>query len=222
MLITGFPAGGFETNTYIAAEGDGQRGIVIDPGQDAFDGLTDLIARHRLEPEAVLLTHGHMDHTWDAVPFSEHFGTPVYVHAADRFMVGAPARGLPDDVPQHLFDGHPATEPADLKELHGERNLLRLVGLTVETLHTGEHTPGSVLVHVTGTASDERVLFTGDALLKGELGLTWGSPEAADRLRAALARHCAGLPDTTRTLPGHGDTATLGEERGIHPFLRPH
>ncbi|MDA2805667.1 MBL fold metallo-hydrolase [Nocardiopsis suaedae] len=219
MLILGFPAGEFGTNTRVVAPGPGADCLLVDPGKEAFAGLADLIGRHRLDPAAVVLTHGHMDHTWDAVPVAGHYGVPVYVHAADRFMVGAPARGLPSDFPAHLLDGHPGTEPVDLREFHGDRNSLRVGRLAVEALHTGGHTPGSVLVHVRDDGTGETALFTGDALLRGELGRTDGPGGDGRRLRASLARHCAGLPDDTPVLPGHGGATTLGGERLVHPWL---
>ena len=219
MLILGFPAGEFATNTYAVAAEPGAECLIVDPGKEAFGGLNDLVGRYRLEPAGVVLTHGHMDHTWDAVPVAERYGVPVYVHAADRFMVGAPARGLPDDFPGHLLDGHPGAEPADLRELRGDRGLLRFGELDVEVLHTGGHTPGSVLVHVRDGGAGEGALFTGDALLRGEIGRTDGPGGDAEVLRASLARHCADLPDRTSLFPGHGSSTTLGAERSAHPWL---
>ncbi|MGZ4561399.1 MAG: MBL fold metallo-hydrolase, partial [Mycobacteriaceae bacterium] len=66
MLVAGFPAGSFQTNCYVLAPEEGGRCVVIDPGQDAVEPLRELLARHRLTPVAVLLTHGHLDHTWSA------------------------------------------------------------------------------------------------------------------------------------------------------------
>ncbi|MFE3460932.1 MBL fold metallo-hydrolase [Nocardiopsis aegyptia] len=218
MLILGFPAGVFGTNTYVLAEGPGAGCVIIDPGQRSLEGLSDLVARHRLEPEAVLLTHGHMDHTWDAVPVGARYDVPVYVHTADRFMVGAPARGLPDDFPAHLLEGHPNADPSGLRAVDGDRTTVRAAGLDIEALHTGGHTPGSIVLHVQG---GESALFTGDALLAGALGRTDGPGGDERRLRSALNRHCAPLPDTTAIHPGHGDPTTLRAERRLHPFLRP-
>ncbi|WP_116246363.1 MBL fold metallo-hydrolase [Nocardiopsis sp. FIRDI 009] len=218
MLILGFPAGVFGTNTYVLAERPGAGCVIIDPGQRSLEGLGELVARHRLEPEAVLLTHGHMDHTWDAVPVSERYDVPVYVHADDRFMVGAPARGLPRDFPAHLLEGHPNTDPTDLREIRRDRTTVRAAGLDIEALHTGGHTPGSMILHVRGEGS---ALFTGDALLTGALGRTDGPGGDEGRLRTALAEHCRALPDTTAIHPGHGESTTLRAERRLHPFLRP-
>ncbi|MBM4516534.1 MBL fold metallo-hydrolase [Rhodococcus hoagii] len=37
--------------------------VVVDPGQDAAEPLMQFLAQSELEPKAVLLTHGHLDHT---------------------------------------------------------------------------------------------------------------------------------------------------------------
>lgn len=217
MLVLGFPAGGFGTNTYVFAERPGAGCVIIDPGQRSAEGLGELVSRNRLTPEAVLLTHGHMDHTWDAVPVSERYDVPVYVHADDRFMVGSPASGLPRGFPAHLLEGHPNTDPSDLVEVRGRRTTIHAAGLDIEVLHTGGHTPGSVILYVRGEGHD---LFTGDALLAGALGRTDGPGGDESQLRATLGEHCAHLPDSTAIHPGHGEATTLWAQRRVHPFLR--
>ena len=71
MLISGFPAGPFGTNCFVVAPGAGSECLIIDPGMQAADPLADLLREHRLRPVAVLLTHGHLDHTWSVVPVAE-------------------------------------------------------------------------------------------------------------------------------------------------------
>ncbi len=90
MLITGFPAGMFQTNCYVAAGGPGSDAVVIDPGQDAAPTVRELLAEHDLTPVAVLLTHGHLDHTWNATRLCDEYSIPAYIHAADRPMFADP------------------------------------------------------------------------------------------------------------------------------------
>ncbi|GAA2224151.1 MBL fold metallo-hydrolase [Streptomyces amakusaensis] len=230
MLVLGFPAGSFETNAYVIAPGPGSGCLIIDPGQRSADGLHELITRHRLEPEAVLITHGHMDHTWDAVPVSRRYGVPVHIHPQDRFMLAAPARGLPANFPGELLEGHPCAEPADVRlfgtgeeggsgDGSGSRDGESLVaaGLTVSAHHVGGHTPGSVVFHC--AYEGESVLFTGDALFAGALGRTDGPGGDARALRNSLARVCGPMADATALCTGHGGTSTLGRERRVHAFL---
>lgn len=217
MLVLGFPAGSFATNAYLLATGPGRPCLVVDPGQRSDAALAELVARHRLEPAAVLLTHAHMDHTWDAVPVSRRYGVPVHVHPEDRFMLGDPAAGLPDTFPRDLLAGHPCAEPSEVRDCGESDPLPQLDGLHLTTRRVGGHTPGSVVFHC--AAGEDEVLFTGDALLAGSLGHTDGPGGDPAALRDGLARACRGLGDATAVLPGHGERTTLGHARTLHPFL---
>ena len=68
MLVAGFPAQAFDTNCYVVAPGPGEQCVVIDPGIGVAGPLDDVLAEHRLHPVAVLLTHGHLDHTFSVTP----------------------------------------------------------------------------------------------------------------------------------------------------------
>ena len=59
MFIASFPAGPLQANCYLAADAPGTECVIIDPGMDAIDGVTELIMEHKLKPVAVMLTHGH-------------------------------------------------------------------------------------------------------------------------------------------------------------------
>ena len=80
MLIAGFPAGSFAANCYLVAPGPGEECLIIDPGQDAEQGIEEIIGRYRLRPAAVLLTHGHIDHIWSVAPVCGARDIPAYIH----------------------------------------------------------------------------------------------------------------------------------------------
>src|SRR3712207_8050661 len=58
----------FPYTTLCRSTEPGAECVVIDPGMDAVDGVADLVAEHHLKPVAVLLTHGHLDHTFSVTP----------------------------------------------------------------------------------------------------------------------------------------------------------
>ena len=84
MLIAGFPAGSFQANCFVLAAEPGASCVVVDPGQDALAGLESLLAEHELRPVAVILTHGHLDHTATAAQFCRAMDIPAYIHPADE------------------------------------------------------------------------------------------------------------------------------------------
>ena len=143
MLIAGFPAGSFATNCYVVAPGPGEECVIIDPGQDAEPGVTELLAEYRLRPVAVLATHGHVDHIWSVAPVCGARGIPAYIHPADRALLSDPAKGFPLQVGQQLFRGLTFTEPDDVIAL-ADGMTLRLAGVELVVDHAPGHTPGSV------------------------------------------------------------------------------
>ena len=147
MLIAGFPAGSFATNCYVVAPGPGEECVIIDPGQDAEPGVTELLAKYRLRPVAVLATHGHVDHIWSVAPVCGARGIPAYIHPADRDLLSDPAKGFPLQVGQQLFRGLTFTEPDDVIEL-ADGMTLRLAGVELVVDHAPGHTPGSVTFRI--------------------------------------------------------------------------
>jgi hydroxyacylglutathione hydrolase len=143
VLVAGFPAGAFAANCYVVASAPGEECVIIDPGQDAEQGIDELLAEHRLRPAAVLLTHGHIDHVWSVAPVCGAKGIPAYIHPDDRALLSDPAKGFPLGPGQQLFGGLEFTEPDDVKEL-ADGMTLSLVGLEIVVNHAPGHTEGSV------------------------------------------------------------------------------
>lgn len=218
MLIAGFPAGSFAANCYLVAPGRGAECVIIDPGQDAEREITELLARHRLKPVAVLATHGHIDHVWSVAPVCGARGIPAYIHPADRPLLSDPARGLSLQFGQQLFGGLTFTEPDDVAELT-DGMTLQLAGLELTVSHAPGHTPGSVTFRSGDAADTEGVLFSGDLLFAGSIGRTDLPGGDYPTICRSLARVCLTLPDETRVLPGHGPDTTIGAERAANPFL---
>jgi hydroxyacylglutathione hydrolase len=234
VLVAGFPAGAFAANCYVVASAPGQECVIIDPGQDAERGISELLAEHRLRPAAVLLTHGHIDHMWSVAPVCGATGIPAYIHPGDRALLSDPAKGMPLGVGQQLFGGLEFTEPDDVKEL-ADGMTLNLVGLEITVNHAPGHTEGSVTfrmplegpsvqapITAQGKSKMEAgvdVLFSGDLLFAGSIGRTDLPGGDYGTIMRSLQRVCLTLPDQTVVLSGHGPQTTIGSERRSNPFL---
>jgi glyoxylase-like metal-dependent hydrolase (beta-lactamase superfamily II) len=221
VLIAGFPAGSFATNCYVVAPGPDEECVIIDPGQDAEPGVTELLAEYRLRPVAVLATHGHVDHIWSVAPVCGAQGIPAYIHPADRDLLSDPAKGFPLQVGQQLFRGLTFTEPDDVIEL-ADGMTLQLAGVELVVDHAPGHTPGSVTFQSASGGSSPRastVMFSGDLLFAGSIGRTDLPGGDYPTILDSLSRVCLVLPDDTRVLPGHGPQTTIGVERATNPFL---
>jgi hydroxyacylglutathione hydrolase len=221
VLITGFPAGAFAANCYLVASAPGEECVIIDPGQDAEPGIEDLLARYRLKPIAVLLTHGHVDHMWSVAPVCGARNIPAYIHPDDRDLLSDPGKSLSLSAKQQFLGGMTFSEPDDVKELI-DGAILTLAGCNFTVSHTPGHTQGSVTYRGGEASSPSRpgldALFTGDLLFAGSIGRT-DLPGGDDRAMAASLYRTLTLPDETVVLPGHGPQTTIGDERRANPFL---
>jgi glyoxylase-like metal-dependent hydrolase (beta-lactamase superfamily II) len=219
VLVTGFPADLTDTNCYVVAPGPGEQCVVIDPGINVVERLDDLLAEHRLHPVAVLLTHGHLDHTYSVLPVCDARDVPAYIHPADRAQLADPwsGIGLPRGAPIFGVGGLTFAEPADVREL-ADGEPLPLAGLELTVRHAPGHTPGSVAFSLAG--ADAPLFFSGDLLFAGSIGRVDLPGGNEQQMMDSLARVVLPLPDPTQVLAGHGPTTTIGQERASNPYLR--
>jgi hydroxyacylglutathione hydrolase len=221
MLVTGFPAGSFQTNCWLVATGPGSEALVVDPGQDALPGIAELCARHRLKPVAALLTHGHLDHIWTVAPLAGANGIPAFVHPADRHLLADPLAGFSPEA-RAAFGRLRLQEPDDVREL-ADGQVIELAGLRVTVDHTPGHTAGHVTFRLPAEGQLEGAepprLLAGDLVFAGSIGRTDLPGGSMRDMLASLATRFLTLPDETVVLPGHGPETIVGRERAYNPFL---
>ncbi len=219
MLIAGFPAGSFQANCYVIGTGRGAGALVVDPGEGAFEQLAAVLTEHDLRPVAVLLTHGHLDHTASAARVCRGLDIPAYLHGADDYMLDDPLAGLSPAVAVAL-DG------MDLTGLRPDVVIpltdvveLSLAGLRLSVDHTPGHTGGSVVYRFDAADDRPEVLLTGDTLFAGSVGRTDLPGGSTDQLMTSIAEQLLRRSDDSVVLPGHGPSTTIGAERRSNPFL---
>jgi len=219
VLVDSFPAGPPGTNCFVIAPGPGERCVVVDPGIDAVDELDEVLARHRLRPAAVLLTHGHLDHTFSVVPVCGARDVPAWIHPDDRVQLTDPLTwiGVRPGTPFMGMASLPTAEPADVREL-ADGQTLELAGLSLGVRHTPGHTLGSVVF--TLAAPEAPLLFAGDLLFAGSIGRTDLPGGSYPAMLESLTRVVLPMDDATVVHPGHGPDTTIGRERATNPYLR--
>lgn len=210
MLIVPIPAWVAATNAYLVAPEPGSPAIVIDaPPDPALIGK--VAAEHDLAIVAIVLTHGHIDHTGGAGELEKTTGAAVYVHPDDDFLTLHPIRQL-----QMMFGITPPGSyeiPSRFERLsHGQN--LHLAGVGLEVRHTPGHTPGHCIFY----SETEGVLFSGDQLFAGSIGRTDLPGGSIDQLVVSMREQVMTLDDDVQVLPGHGPVTTIGEERHNNVF----
>lgn len=213
MFVRGFPAAAFDTNCWVVAPAEGEECVVVDPGTGVEGELDALLREHRLRPVAVLLTHGHLDHTFSVTPVCGARGIPAWIHPDDRELLADPMKGLSLQT-RTLFGGRLEwTEPSDVRLLDPSVPL-ELAGLSLTVELAPGHTRGSVVFET------ERTLFSGDVLFAGSIGRTDLPGGSWEQMQDSLARVVLSRPDETVVHCGHGPSTTIGRERATNPFLQ--
>jgi hydroxyacylglutathione hydrolase len=207
-IIEGYTLGVFASNTYIAAGRGGDSAVVIDPGQDAGELVKERLEAHGLKLEAVLLTHGHIDHIWSAAEVADSAGVPAYIHPGDKYMIDDPGAALG----RMGMGKMQVATPADVRDL-SEGDRFTYGDLELETRHTPGHTPGHCVFITNG------ILFSGDLIFQGSIGRTDFPGGSLDDLMESIRRVVLPMEDDTVILSGHGPETTVGVERRTNPFV---
>ena len=217
MLLAGFPSAMFGTNCYVIAPAAGEECVVIDPGLEVEAELEELLAKHRLQPVAVILTHGHLDHTFSVTPVCNAKNVPAYIHPGDRELLVDPMMGLSHES-RSFFGGRLTwTEPSDVKSMT-DGEVMSLAGLEITVDHAPGHTQGSVTFRIP-RVGDSEVMISGDLLFQGSIGRTDLPGGDYGQMLESLRRVVLPQPDEMLVLPGHGGVTTIGHERTTNPFL---
>jgi len=227
VFIASFPAGPWQTNCYLLATQPGAECVIIDPGMDSAGGVADLVREHRLKPVAVVLTHGHLDHTFSVLPVCATYESTCWVHTDDRELLADPWRAMSGQARQMVsqlgVDPDGFREPDDVRELVDGAQV-EVAGLSFAALHAPGHTPGSTMFQLPyagdGSESIDSLVLSGDVLFEGSIGRTdLPGGNHADMLKS-LRTKVLPLPDSAAVLPGHGPQTTMAHERATNPYLQ--
>jgi glyoxylase-like metal-dependent hydrolase (beta-lactamase superfamily II) len=181
---------------------------IIDPGGES-ERLTRQLAELSVNPQMVLLTHGHLDHAGGAVELAEGLQIPIHgPHREDAFWL--------DNMEQQaeMFGFGDVRRCIPDKWLdHGD--VVNIGEETLEVIHCPGHTPG----HLIFFNRQVRLAQVGDVLFKGSIGRTDFPRGDYHTLLNSIRERLWPLGDDVRFIPGHGPESTFGEERRTNPFV---
>jgi glyoxylase-like metal-dependent hydrolase (beta-lactamase superfamily II) len=200
-----FTVGAFQENCYLVRADGADKALLIDPGDEA-PKLQSALDELGVTPEAILLTHTHIDHIGAVAAIATATGAPVYCPRNELAVLANPGRFFPPD--WGTVEPWDAEQPLD----GGER--LQLAGLDIEVVPTPGHSPGHVTYVIDGA------LFSGDVLFQGSIGRTDLPGADHATLMASIAGLLERFDDDTTVHPGHMGLTTLGRERATNPFLQ--
>lgn len=199
MKIQTLQVGPIGTNCYILCDPEAGKCAVIDPGEEAAR-VAAAVKESGCTPCAILLTHGHYDHTGAVAALREQWpDIPVYLSRLDQAGDNPYLR--------ELFP--PIAGAVD----YGEGDTIAVGTLTVEVLSTPGHSEGSVTLRC-GDA-----LFCGDTLFAGSCGRTDFPGGSMKKILASL-RRLGRLEGDLAVYPGHMEPSTLERERMWNPYLQ--
>lgn len=214
MLIRSYVAPMFATNCWIIAPEKGSECIIVDPGMTDISAEVELIvAEEGLKPVAVLLTHGHLDHTFSVKPLADGYGISAYIHSEDRRFIADPA-GIHGPQFVEQLRGMNFEEPVKVENLK-DGSQLEFLGMKIRAIHAPGHTRGSLMFLL-----NDETLISGDVLFAGSIGRTDLPTGSASDMRNTLSKKVLPLDDSIRVLPGHGGETTIKYERKTNPYLK--
>jgi len=209
MKIDCLILGAYETNCYVLRNNDAAKDcLIIDPGLEAEE-LIELLDEQQLNPVAVVLTHGHIDHIAGVAAMRSRFPEiNIYIHNLDAGMLTEPGKNL-----SAMTGAAFTTEPEDVSLQEGE--IIDPAGVKLLVLHTPGHTPGGISLY----SKEDGIAFVGDTLFAGSIGRTDFPGGSMSQLLAGVRENLFTLPEETKIYPGHGPETTIAAEKAHNPFF---
>ncbi|MCP4179042.1 MAG: MBL fold metallo-hydrolase [bacterium] len=197
MKIKTLLVGPLQVNCYIATIKDSS--FIIDPGADC-DLIINCIRDNKLDVNAILLTHAHIDHCSAVYDLATALNVPVVLNKEDIKLYNSTSNSLP---PYYS----PLTQHVQTVELF-ENSYFSII-------HTPGHTMGSICFYF----KDENILFSGDTLFCESIGRTDLPGGDYNSLINSVKNKVFKLSGKTLVYPGHGPSTSINHEINYNPFV---
>lgn len=201
MKIKQFTLGVATTNCYLVEIGEVL--ILIDPVIKSQD-IDEAIGERKLN--AILLTHGHFDHTFGCQHYFEKYQAPVFIHRNDAICLTDNDANL-----SSLFGVSGHIQNVDPILLSDKKNTLHIDGVDVEYgLYPG-HSRGEVVYSFV----KQNVIFVGDLVFLGSIG-RYDLPRCSEKdMKKSIRTFFANEEWQKKNpvlYPGHGPKTTFQSE----------
>ncbi len=180
LSIVKLTLGPYKTNAYILVCNRSKKSLVIDAPAES-DKIVE--ALKNTDPQAMLLTHDHPDHTGAIEELRFRLKVPLDTHEYSSLQLKPPPEILLQDEDE-----------------------IQLGSLKVYVIYTPGHTPGSLCFKT------DKYLFAGDTIFPGGPGHT-NTSEDFRLILQSIEKKIYTLPDETLILPGHGDSITVFQSK---------
>ena len=207
MIFKKLIVGPLGTNCYIFGSDKTNEVVVIDPGGNA-ETIINSVDELKGKPIAVLLTHGHFDHTTKVGKIIRHFHIPLMYNRKE-------------------YDSGTFKQKEANRWLV-EGDVIKVGEIKLLTLETPGHSPGS-LCFFTSDVDEFRgnkisgIVFTGDLIFRGSIGRSDFQGGNQNLLFESIGKkimHNKAINDNFIVCPGHMDLSTVGDERAHNMFRK--
>lgn len=205
MILKKLIVGPLGTNCYIFGSSKTKEVVVVDPGGDAAS-IISTIEELGAKPIAVMLTHGHFDHTLKVGKITRNYKIPLMFNKKEY--------------DSHVFNSKTADRWLN------EGDTLKVGELSLRVLETPGHSPGSLSfftkdIKEFDSKKVDGIIFTGDLLFRRSIGRS-DTPGGNQNLLFLSIKNKimknSELTDNFIVLPGHMGNTSIGEERKLNMF----
>lgn len=193
----------FGENAYFYIDPQTRQGFLIDPGAEA-EKLYSMILRNNLDIQAILLTHGHFDHTGAVQELHERLNIPYYISPPGQQYLLNPQLNLSAECGRHIV----LTEA----QFFNDGDFISVPGnpqFGLQVIATPGHTPDSVTFY----SAKDKAAFVGDAIFRGSAGTAQFPGGNQELLYSSILNKILQFPDDTTLYSGHTPPTTVGWEK---------
>src|SRR5215213_11448082 len=127
VIITQITVGAFQENCYLVEDPKTNAVAIVDPGSEP-EQIIDAVVKAGKIPEAIWITHAHVDHIGAIAPLKRKWDVPVWLHPLDEPLYRVGGR-------QAQLYGIPYEEPPPPDRSFAEGESVKVGSIELEVMH---------------------------------------------------------------------------------------